>query len=52
MEKKIRLGAVNWDAGLPGNTYFGGYICPTLGADGKPNTAVLDGLARAIKKYN
>ena len=30
----------------------GGYICPTLGADGKPNTAVLDGLARAIKKYN
>lgn len=31
MEKPIRLGAINWDAGLPGDTYFGGYMIRSLG---------------------
>ena len=28
----------------------GGYLCPTLGADGKPCTEILDGLSRALKQ--
>ena len=28
----------------------GGYLCPTLGSDGKPRTEILDGLSRALKK--
>ena len=28
----------------------GGYLCPTLGKDGKPHTDILDGLGRALKQ--
>lgn len=31
MEKSIRLGAINWDAGLLRDTYFGGYMIRSLG---------------------
>jgi hypothetical protein len=31
MKKKLRIGAVNWDAGLPRDTYFGHYTLNTLG---------------------
>ena len=32
-DKKIRIGAINWDACLPRETYFGGYTLNTLGND-------------------
>ena len=28
----------------------GGYLCPTLGKDGKPNSTILKGLNRALRK--
>ena len=28
----------------------GGYVCPTLGEDGKPRTNILDGLGKALKQ--
>lgn len=31
MSKKIRIGAINWDAALPKETYFGGYALRNLG---------------------
>ena len=31
MKNKLRIGAVNWDAGLPADTYFGHYTLNTLG---------------------
>lgn len=31
--KTIRIGAINWDACLPKDTYFGGYTLNTLGND-------------------
>ncbi len=27
----------------------GGYLCPTLGADGKPCSDILNGLSKAVK---
>lgn len=32
-DKKIRIGAINWDACLPKDTYFGRYTLNTLGND-------------------
>lgn len=32
-DKKIRIGAINWDSCLPKETYFGGYTLNTLGND-------------------
>ena len=32
-ENCIRIGAINWDAALPKNTYFGGYALRNLGTD-------------------
>lgn len=31
--KNIRIGAINWDAGLPKDTYFGGFALRNLGND-------------------
>lgn len=33
MKGKLRIGAVNWDAGLPEETYFGHYTLNTLGRE-------------------
>ena len=33
MKKNLRIGAVNWDAGLPEETYFGHYTLNTLGCE-------------------
>lgn len=32
-ENRIRIGAINWDAALPKNTYFGGFALRNLGTD-------------------
>ncbi|MBR2461047.1 MAG: hypothetical protein IKB34_07450 [Clostridia bacterium] len=33
MKKELRIGAINWDAGLPEETYFGHYTLNTLGCE-------------------
>ena len=33
MKQQLKIGAINWDAALPEDTYFGGYAIRSLGAE-------------------